>query len=178
MNLRAVRPGEYRYAVAVRDDRGLWLVLWIHRTPPPKGPGVYINHLVLERGWHPHTSYHADGTLWMKSHNRTMAGVQQRQPLTGKFVGVEHLGGSMGFSPHGVGVPCNPSNFSGVLVAPPGVLSFRSGSIAVDLIEPSYAAKPEHGAVPVPWSEVVAQAVFSDVDPWLVVSVRRSTLPT
>jgi len=43
-----MRPGEYRYAVAVRDEHGLWLVLWIHRTPPPKGPGTYLNHLVRE----------------------------------------------------------------------------------------------------------------------------------
>ena len=32
IKLPPIAPGEYRYAVAIRDDAGLWLTLWVKRT--------------------------------------------------------------------------------------------------------------------------------------------------
>jgi hypothetical protein len=170
MKLRVLRQGEFRYAVGVREGESLWLVLWIHRTPLPK-PGVYVNHLTGERGRHPHTSYHSDGTLWMKSHDRVMAKSYKRQPLTGAFRGVEHMGTSAGFAPRGVGAVCDPLDFSGVVEVPAGVLGPVAGSIAVDLVEPG------REPTPIPWTRIVAQKVFTEADPWIAVRVLRSTSP-
>src|SRR6202022_4101756 len=39
MNLKPLRSGEYRYAVALRDGPDLWLTLWVRRDP--KGD-VYV----------------------------------------------------------------------------------------------------------------------------------------
>lgn len=33
MKLRRLAPGEYRYAVAVREGAGIWLTLWVRRSP-------------------------------------------------------------------------------------------------------------------------------------------------
>ena len=66
MTLREV-PGEYRYAVAVRDDVGRWLTLWVRRSPTGE---VFIFQPRADRSWNPHTSYHLDGTLHLKSHDQ------------------------------------------------------------------------------------------------------------
>ena len=33
MKLRPMEPGEYRYAVALREGANLWLNLWVRRSP-------------------------------------------------------------------------------------------------------------------------------------------------
>src|SRR5882724_9577726 len=66
MKLQRV-PGEHLYAVAVRENSDLWLTLWVRRSPK----GEFF--IMLPRGdgdWDPHTSYHLDGTLQMKSYHR------------------------------------------------------------------------------------------------------------
>ena len=35
MKLRPI-PGEYRYAVAIREASSLWLTLWVRRSPKPE----------------------------------------------------------------------------------------------------------------------------------------------
>jgi hypothetical protein len=50
--------------VAVREDSDLWLTLWVRRSP--KGE-FFVMVPRGDRGWNPHTSYHLDGTLHMKS---------------------------------------------------------------------------------------------------------------
>lgn len=39
--LKPLRPGEYRYAVAIRENADLWLTLWVARSPHGD---VYIAH--------------------------------------------------------------------------------------------------------------------------------------
>ena len=68
MKLQPV-PGEYRYAVAVREGSDLWLTLWVRRSR--KGE-FFIMLPTSDRDWDPHTSYHRDGTLHMKSYDRKM----------------------------------------------------------------------------------------------------------
>ena len=102
MKLRPV-PGEHRYAVAVEEGSDLWLTLWVKRSPDgeffvmlPRKPFIILP--LLLKKWNPHTSYHLDGTLHMKSHDSKMV-AKQCQPLTGPFVGTEDLGYHAGHEP-------------------------------------------------------------------------------
>jgi len=97
MKLKPV-PGESKYAVAVREGTDLWLVLWVRRSP--KGE-FFVLRPMGDRDWNPHTSYHLDGTLHMKSHDRKALTPQKRQPLAGPFCGTVDLGIEAGYSPEG-----------------------------------------------------------------------------
>lgn len=99
MKLQPV-PGEHRYAVAVQEGSDLWLTLWVRRSR--KGE-FFVMRPVGDRDWDPHTSYHLDGTLHLKSYDRRMLPSQQRQPLTGTFQRREHLGSYVWPLPEGRG---------------------------------------------------------------------------
>jgi hypothetical protein len=158
MTLRHV-PGEHRYAVAVRDGSNLWLTLWVRRS---KKGEFFVMVPRKDRGWDVHTSYHLDGTLYMKSFG--YKGMSKKlQPLTGTFRGTEHLGGNAGHGPKHVGAICDPADFSGVVEVAPAVLGPRHGTVVVDLIEP--------GCDPIPSPNVVQQAVFRDAVPWVVIRI-------
>jgi len=163
MKLQPV-PGEYRYAVAIREDDRLWLTLWVRRSPAGE---FFILMPRSDRGWNPHTSYHRDGRLHMKSHGVTVLPPERRQPLTGQFRGAEHLGALYG---HGkkTGAICDPSAFNGVVEVPPGVLGPRHGGVTVDLVEP--------GCQPAAfdWGQIFVRDTFRDVTPWVVITVIRS----
>jgi hypothetical protein len=99
MKLRPV-PGEHRYAVAVREGSDLWLTLWVRRSCRGE---FFVMVPRGDRDWDPHTSYHLDGTLHMKSFDHKFSLPQKRQPLTGAFRGTEHLGIFAGHGPKSVG---------------------------------------------------------------------------
>lgn len=119
MKLRHV-PGEYRYAVAVRDGANLFLTLWVRRST--KGD-VFVLVPRGDRSWNPHTSYHRDGMVHAKSYDYKLATPQKRQPLTETFRGTEHLGIHFGHGPRSVGAVCEPATWSGIIEVPPGVLA-------------------------------------------------------
>ena len=160
MKLRPV-PGEHRYAVAVREGAGLWLVLWVRRSP--KGE-FFVLVPRADRGWEPHTSYHLDGKLHMKSYGRTVFAPQQRQSLRRPFRGTEHLGAFFGHGPKSVGAVCDPAAFSVVEVAP-GVLGPKQGGVTVDLVELG------HDPAPFPWTKIVTRQTFTDVNPCVVITI-------
>ena len=154
-------PGEFRYAVAVRDNSDLWLVLWVRRSRK----GEFF--VLLPRGdreWDVHTSYHFDGTLHMKSFGRKTFQPTKRQSLSDTFRGTESLGVYAGFGPKVVGAICDPIAFDGVVEVGPGVLGPRDGFVIVDLVEPS--CEPTNN----PWSKIVHRQVFSDCIPNIVIS--------
>jgi hypothetical protein len=167
MKLQPVVPGERRYAVAFRestDSRDLWLMLWVRRS----WRGEFFVMLPRgERDWDAHTTYHLDGTLHIKSHDRKILPAQKRQPLTGVFRGAEHLG-SYATQSKSAGVICDPSLFSGVLEVTPRVLD---PVVTVDLVEPGHEPKYPWGHVldtivqPTlfPWAPGGCQAVFPDI---------------
>jgi len=165
INFKPLAPKEFRYAVGVRDVDGLWLALWIRRSPKPE---VFIMHPTGDSVRDVHTSYHADGTLHMKSCNRVAIRSYKRQPLNGAFRGTEHVFAHSGFAPRYVGTICDPADFTAVLEVPAGILGAHDGSVSVDLIEPGKAATS------IPWSEVVMRSVFRQASPWLVVTIRRN----
>jgi hypothetical protein len=59
MKLRPI-PGEYRYAVAIREAASLWLTLWLRRSPKRE---FFVMQPRSDRGWDPHVSYHFNGKL-------------------------------------------------------------------------------------------------------------------
>jgi hypothetical protein len=111
MKLRDLKPGEYRYAVAVREGSDLFMTHFIRRDP--KGD-VY---LMIPRGrgsGNPHASYHRNGRFHQKSHDHSMS-KRQLQPLAGNFNGCEHLGMYGGHAPKIVGVTCDASKLTGIV---------------------------------------------------------------
>jgi hypothetical protein len=98
-------PGEHRYAVAVREGSGLWLVLWVRRSP--KGE-FFVMVPRADRGWDVHTSYHLDGRLHVKSRGSKVFPDRLLQPLTGTFRDNVHLGSYSGFGPKRIGTLCDP----------------------------------------------------------------------
>jgi hypothetical protein len=163
MKLRA-RPGEYLYAVAIRDGSDLWLTLWVRRS---KQGDVYVVIPRGDRSWDPHLSYHHDGTIHSKSFGRKFFPSAKRQPLNDKFKGTEHLGI---FAGHGksIGAVCNPDDFAGAIEVEPGVLG-PDGWVAVDLVEPNCEPMDVSAS-----GRVVKQATFSDAFPSLVLRVGRA----
>ena len=161
MKLQPV-TGEHRYAVAVREASDLWLTLWVRRSR--KGE-FFVMVPRGDRDWDPHTSYHLDGTLHIKSYGRTVLSPTKRQPLTGAFRGTEHLGGFFGHGPKSVGAICDPTAFSGVVEVAPGVLGPRDGGVTVDLVEP--------GCEPIafPLTKITRREVFRDILPWVVITI-------
>jgi hypothetical protein len=159
VGLMKLKPGEHLYAVAVREESGLWLTTWIRRAA--KGDVI----LMIPRGdpkLDAHTTYHRDGTFHVKSYGHKF-GAQKRQPLTPAFQGTENLGAYGGHGPKGVGAICDPAAFSGVVEVPPGVLGPRDGQVVVDLVEP--------GCEPLPWPNVLQQEIFQDIVPWVVIRI-------
>jgi hypothetical protein len=170
-------PDEFRYAVAVRDGSKLWLALWVKRSPKgeffvfqPRGEYFATKRLrgrrLKKQDWNPHTSYHVDGKLHIKSYDEKIFPPKQFQPLTGKFKGTVSLGAFGGYGPKGVGAICDPADFSGIVEVPPGVLGPRHGTISVDVVEP----RCEHTNIG-PGFEMVQQQQFRDFLPWVVITV-------
>ena len=165
MKLQPV-PYEHRYAVAVKEGPDLWLTLWVRRSR--KGE-FFIMLPTGKRDWNPHTSYHLDGTMHMKSYDHKVLPPQRRQPLTGAFRGSEHLGTYYGHAPKSVGAICEPTAFSGVVEVAPNVLGPRQGGVTVDLVQP--------GQEPTefPWAKIDTRQVFRDITPWVVITVGWSS---
>jgi hypothetical protein len=160
MKLRLV-PGEYRYAVAVRERSDLWLTLWVRRS----AKGEFFVLLPRADRSDIHASYHLDGAFHLKNDGNKFSGPQKRQPLTGTFRGSEPLVAFAGYGPKSIGAICDPTAFSGVVEIPSGILGPRNGQISVDLVEPG--VQPSDNS----FITVVRQEVFRDVVPWVVITV-------
>jgi hypothetical protein len=157
------RPGEYRYAVVVREGDDLWLTLWVLRSP--KGE-FFIFQPRGDRDWIPHTSLHADGSFHLKSHDEKML-AQKRQPPA-SITETEHLGAYGGHGPKSVGAGCDPSDFTDVFEVPPGILGPRNGTVVVDLL-----AKPDATPLAHP-AEEVGRRLFTDTVPHVLIRIFRS----
>jgi hypothetical protein len=167
MKLRPAVPGGHRYAVAVEEGSDLWLTLWVKRSPDGEFFVMLPRRLTK---WDPHTSYHLDGTVHMKSYDsRTVT--KQCQPLTGSFRGTEDLGYYAGHDPKSVGVACHPTDFTGVVKVALGLLMPGYGGVKVDLVQPGHKPGVFH------WTKVVGQRIFSDVVPWVVITVGSVGTP-
>ena len=156
------KHGDSLYAVAVRDNIEVWLVLWVRRSS--KGD-VYVFIPRTDPNWDPHSTYHKDGTSHHKSHRRVLLR-KKRQPPTAAFRGTEQIVSQSGFGPKTVGATFDPSCFNGIIEIAPGILGPVHGSVAVDLVEPGFDPLPS-GAN----SKLVYRETFKEAIPWLVISV-------
>jgi hypothetical protein len=160
MKLRRA-SNEYRYAVAVREGDALWLVFWIRRSR--RGEFFFFQPRG-EQDWNPHTSYHLDGTLHVKSHDKKTLPARQRQPLTEPFHGVEPIGSFMGHGLRSVGAICDLADLTEVFELRPDILGPRHGSVVVDLVEA--------GCDPIEWPGTeISRRVFADTIPNVVVRI-------
>ena len=75
MNLKTV-PGENKYAVAVREGTGLFLVLWVRRNQ--KGE-YFVLKPMSDRQLDLHSRYHRDGTLHHKIVKQKVLPAQKSQ---------------------------------------------------------------------------------------------------
>lgn len=133
------------------------MTLWVRRSP--KGE-FFILYPRLDPSWNPHTSYHLDGSLHIKSYDRKTHR-KQLQPLTGSFQGTEHLGL---FAGHGnTGIACDPTKFSAVVEVAPNLLAPFLGMVSVDLVQPGIDP-----ITPVESATMVKQDIFKDFNPWVV----------
>ncbi|HWY16075.1 MAG TPA: hypothetical protein VNX86_13140 [Rhizomicrobium sp.] len=162
MKLGQVPEREYRYAVAIRNERGLWLTLWVRRSPRGE---VFVLIPRGDRKWNPHASYHLKGRLHHKSYDMVHLPIPMRQPLNGEFRGAEHMGIFAGHGTRG-GMECNPAEWSGMVEVPDGVLGPVHGGVSVDLVEPNCEPMDQG-------REIVLRQEFKDSVPWIVVSVMR-----
>jgi Protein of unknown function (DUF2934) len=163
MKLRT-RPGEHRYAVALRDGSDLWIALWIRRSP--KGEFfVFLPRSDPSRDVH--VSYHLDGTMHIKSFGHKTRGRKLQRP-TANFRGTESLGTFAGYGPKGVGAICDPGAFAGIVEVGPGILGPKDGVVQVDLIEPGCKPMTFYG-------KLFRQQTFSDTVPSIVVTVGSAS---
>lgn len=167
--MRPLKPGERRYAVAVRDGADLFLFLDIRRGP---GGDVYVNHLTTGwlRGWNPHTSKHKSGEGHERGFKDTF-GVRRGQKIDASFRGVENVivRGIARDEPRGLGIPCVPSDFVGVMEIPIDKLRperYRT-SLSVDITEGKPMPISTPGTQP-------QQKVFDDDVPWIVVTLYET----
>lgn len=158
MKLKA-SPGEARYAVAIREDDDLWLALWVRRS---RRPEFFVFLPRGDRDWQPHSSLHEDGRFHLKSHNVPM--LPQRKQRPGSIRGCEPLGSFGGYGPKTVGAICDPSDFSGVLEIPAGILGPRNGTVAVDLLEPGAEPFSHPG-------QEVGRRLFADLVPNVLIRI-------
>jgi hypothetical protein len=160
-----LKPGEEKYGVAIRNNSGLRLTLFVRCSP--KGE-VFIIMPRAETGWDPHASYHLNGRFHQKSCDRKIAvSIQERQPLTSAFKGNENLGDYAG---HGTGnAVCDPTVFNGLVTLDPGILTGRSGAVGVSLFERGTEPESIYG------SDLIRQ-VFPrrDERPSPVITIRKT----
>lgn len=172
LKLGPIRTDEARFAVAIRDARGLWLALWVRRSSNgdvyvmmPRGenrvPGTQT------RAWNPHATYHASGQVHQKAHNVSMLPAEKRQPIH-MLKGCETVGVFSGHDPQVFGAICDPAAFTEVLEVPCGVLGPTHGRVIVDLLEPGHTPPAHAGAL-------ASQRVFEIVIPWIVITVMART---
>jgi hypothetical protein len=156
------RPDEFNYAVAIRNEAGLWLTLRVKRNR--KGE-FFVLAPRGDRDWDPHCSYHLDGTFHSKSFGMASPFTRRTlQPLTGQFRGTEHLGSHAGHGT-GNGAICDPSMYNGIVELPAGILGPRDGSVVADLVEPGCESLKLYGTV-------VREEIFRDFTPWLVIRIE------
>ncbi len=152
------------FAVAVRDEQGLYLHLHLRREP--RGD-VFVNFWEWQPGHRPHTSYHESGRHHQKSYGYPTQKHWRPRP-DGSFTSNENVVTTL-ISVEGVKAvnePCNPADFGETFAIPGALLpADRQQMIAVDLVA--------EGAreIQMPSSRIVDQRTFRDAVPWILVTL-------
>lgn len=166
MTMQPVQSQKRMYAVAVRDGDDLLLCFRICRSP--KGD-VYVefprDH---DRGWKPHSSYHASGRHHQKSYGHKNYVVQRERP-DANFSGTQCVVQMPIASdePRKIKVLCNVADFQELFEIAVGEIrpdKYRTG-ISVDLTDT--ISQP----ILIPGAAIIQQSVYKDVLPWIVVTL-------
>lgn len=154
-----IHPGGVRrlFGRISRSDKGDVYVNWTVVESPPK-PGV--------EAWNPHASYHASGQVHSKSHNRI--GIKKARQRPGSaFAGTEPLEATNADRGLSNVLPVVAEAFDDTFEIDASLLSgSKMQAITVDLVDTT--------SVPVRLTgndTVVAEKVFRDQIPWIVVSL-------
>ena len=159
-------PTDLLYAVAVEDEAGLWLTLWVRRSPKSE----YFVMIPRRDGeWNPHVSWHVDGGFHHKTYDHRIVR-QERQRPDASFRGSENMILTpVTADPRVVGAMCDRSQFDGLLVVPASGLGARQRHhVSIDL------AQTGHCEVSQPGNRLVDQRVFKGSVPWIVVTLWES----
>ena len=165
---RALRksPADLLYAVAIEDDAGLWLTLWVRRSSKP---GYFVMIPRRDGEWNPHASWHVDGGFHHKTYDHRIVR-QERQRPDASFKGSENMIMTpVTADARLVGAVCDRSQFDGLLVvAVSGLGAGQHHHVSVDL------AQAGHCEVSQPGNRLVDQRVFKGSVPWVVVTLWES----
>src|SRR5713101_351949 len=80
-----------RFAIAVRDDEGLWLVMSLRRDRKGNVHAFWPTGARAETGYHPHVSHQASGWTHFKTFDKPLLPPEQRQKPDASFSGTEHV---------------------------------------------------------------------------------------
>lgn len=173
----ASKKRERMYAIAARDGEDLFLVARVHRD---RGGEVFVG--IPRKGvprWDPHSSYHADGKYFVKTHNLAHL-VQRLQRPDANFKGTFNMSTIpiAANEPRETNSPCRVSTFDEVFEIPISELSPEEHRtmLSVDLIEPGEKPIKEPGKKPV-MTKILRQKTFQDAIPWICVTLY-DTLPS
>jgi hypothetical protein len=167
---------ERMFAVAVRDGKDLFL--WFRIRRAARGDLYYMiptGRTGAEwRKWDPHGSLHKDGRFHHKGYDQKIM-AQERQKPDANFKGVENMVTRPISSdePRAFGVICDLAEFSEVMEIPVEMLSPNKYEtvISIDVTEPGGQA-----IVTFPGREILAQRVFDDSVPHVLVSVQGPSI--
>lgn len=169
---------ELEYAVGFSDKNGLVVAARVVRRPS----GIYVlmkhqDSLRREHGkrearaWNPHASYHADGTLHLKSYDERPFEALKRQPLDAAFTGSEEI--------FAQGI--RPSDFLNAADRAEQASFADCFDVALASLKPAgfyelvyHLLAPNTSVESGSWrGTVVAQKSFSDAAPWIQVSLSQ-----
>jgi hypothetical protein len=139
-----------------RSAKGDVYVVWAEDQSPRN----------LGRGSNPHASYHASGRLHSKSYN--ISEIEKSRQVPGaSFKGTEPheaTNADRGLSPT---LPVLSGNFDGVFeIDAAQIAASRNPSITVDVSEPGVPPIRQTGR-----DRVIADKIFKDDTPWIIVSL-------
>ena len=156
-------PDERLYAVAVEDKAGLWLSLWVRRSPR----GEYFVLIPRSDGaWNPHASWHFDGTFHHKTYGHPTA-ARRRQRPDASFKGTENMITTpISADACRIGAVCRPSEFDGVLmISASRVRGRHPHLVSVDL------AEAKRREVWQPGSRIADQRIFEACLPSVIITL-------
>lgn len=154
------------YAIAVRDTTNVWLFAW---TKKSRKGDYYVFVPRTDRKWDPHASFHRDGRVHQKSHDRRIPPIRHEMKPDDSFRGAVSLGLYVidARSVAAVGAVCEPGLFDDVLAIPSSVVTGGRGRHLV-AIEVVHAGGP---SIAQPASRVLLERRFVGTVPEFLVTV-------
>ena len=153
-----VRPGDDRrlFGRVRRGPNGDVYAIWTEDESPDN----------LSRGSNPHASYHRSGQLHSKSYDKRSI-VKNLQPPNRQFTGNQPIEATNANRATSATLPPVPKHLDGHFeLSLDAVIGHINRSITVDIVEPGIEPVRLTGR-----DSVIAEKVFKDDTPWIVVSL-------